>query len=69
VRVFVVRERVGGRGVAEVKLDYQPFAKELVLQNVLGIANAPVDKALRAFASDLAERYNEAMAEMQADAK
>ena len=35
------------------------FAEGWVLQNVLGIANAPVAKALQAFASNLAERYNE----------
>ncbi|MEX2165078.1 MAG: hypothetical protein WD823_12670, partial [Sulfuricaulis sp.] len=58
----VVRERVGGRRVGVVRLDCQPFAEGWGLQNVLGMANAPVEKALRAFASDLAERYNEVMA-------
>jgi len=62
VRIFVVR--VGGRRVGVVRLDHQPFAEGWGLQNVLGIANAPVENALRAFASDLAERYNEVMAAM-----
>jgi hypothetical protein len=64
VRIFVVRGRVGGRRVGVVRLDHHLFTEGWGLQNVLGIANAPVEDALRAFASDLAERYNEVMAGM-----
>jgi hypothetical protein len=62
VRIFAVR--VGGRRVGVARLDHQLFTEGWGLQNVLGIANAPVEKGLRAFASDLAERYNEVMAGM-----
>jgi hypothetical protein len=63
-RIFAVRQQPSGKRIGVIRLDHQPFADGWGLQNVLGIANAPVGGPLWAFACDLAERYNEAMAGM-----
>jgi hypothetical protein len=59
VRLFAVRDRASGRRLAVLRIDHQPFAEGWVVRDVLGVANAPVGRALRRFARDFGERYNE----------
>ena len=61
MRIFAVRARASGRRLGVIRLDHQPFSEGWQLRDVLGIANAPVGSALRRFAEDLADRYNELM--------
>jgi hypothetical protein len=61
-RIFAVRERQCGRRVAVIRIDYDGTAGRWVLNDVLGIANAPVCDQVRVFAAELARTYNERMA-------
>ncbi len=61
MRIFAVRTRASRRRLGVIRLDHQPFSEGWQLRDVLGIANAPVGSALRRFAEDLADRYNELM--------
>lgn len=56
VRIFVVKERISGRRLAVVRLDWREVSG-WVLQGVLGVANTPVGDKTKAFALHLLGRY------------